>query len=72
MDNQHFEELLLRELTGEITASERRQLEEILAADPARPRRLERHLRAPVQRRVHDRRAHSDRLVERRLGVEDD
>lgn len=41
MDNQHFEELLVRELTGEITASERRLLDEILAADAARRKEYE-------------------------------
>ena len=35
MDNQHFEELLVRELTGEITDAERRELEECLNSDPA-------------------------------------
>ena len=35
MDNQHFEELLIRELTGEITDSERRELEGFLNSDPA-------------------------------------
>ena len=41
MDNQHFEELLVRELTGEITASERRELEEILASNHSRQKEYE-------------------------------
>jgi ferric-dicitrate binding protein FerR (iron transport regulator) len=41
MDNQNFEELLVRELTGEITAAERRQLEETLASNPARRKEYE-------------------------------
>ena len=41
MDNQRFEELLIRDLTGDLTPDERRELLEFLQADTGRRREQE-------------------------------
>jgi transmembrane sensor len=76
MDNQHFEELLVRELTGEITTSERRQLEELLAANPARRKEYEilkdywarKETALPDTRSVFEKVEGKIRIEEKRLG----